>query len=69
MDQTFYKFVLALGQCKIADSITVEHRGDQQPEQEWSRSRSLAFFVGAGVDSESQFFGKTGSGARVQFYE
>jgi len=46
-------------------------RGDQQPEQEWSWIRSLAFIVEAGVDSESRFFRKTGagSGAGGQFHE
>jgi len=44
-------------------------RGDQQPEQEWSQIRSLAFFLGAGVDPESSFCQKTGagSGAGVKF--
>jgi len=28
----------------------VRSRGDQQAESEWSRSRSLAFFAGAGVE-------------------
>jgi len=44
-------------------------RGDQQPEKEWSRSRNLVFFVGTGVDSESQFFRKTGAGAGIQLHE
>jgi len=34
-------------------TVFIQDRGDQQPEQEWSRIRNLAFFVGDGVDSES----------------
>jgi len=33
-------------------------RSNQQPEQKWSWIRSLAFFVQAGVNSESPFFSK-----------
>jgi len=42
-------------------------RGDQQPEQEWSRN--LASFVGSEVVSQSLFFQNTGARAGVHYHE
>jgi len=43
-------------------------RGDQLLDQEWSQIQSLTFFVGDGVELESQFFSKNQSRIRSSIW-
>jgi len=45
--------------------LSLYGKSDQQPEQEWSRIRSLTFFVGAGMEPEPRFCQNTVAGVGV----